>query len=65
MRTRHITRVKSNNTYIFAFFVFALFYVIQEKRQKILLKQSLILWSVCVIIVTRPIGDQFDDKRTK
>ena len=34
---RHITRVKSNNMYIFAFFVFDLFYVRQEKRQKILL----------------------------
>ena len=32
---RHITRVKSNNMYIFAFFVFDSFYVMQEKRQKI------------------------------
>ena len=31
------SRVKSNNMYIFALFVFALFYVIQEKHQKILL----------------------------
>ena len=34
---RHITGVKSSNMYIIPFFVFDLFYVIQEKRQKILL----------------------------
>ena len=34
---RHITRVKSSNMYILAFFVFDLFYVMQEKRQEILL----------------------------
>ena len=34
---RHTTRVKSNSMYIVAVFVFDLFYVRQEKRQKILL----------------------------
>ena len=33
---RHITRVKSNNIYIFAIFVFTfIFYVTQDRRQKI------------------------------
>ena len=46
--------------YIFALFVFYIFYVMQEKRQEILLfilKQSLILSNVCVIVGTRTIGD--------
>ena len=63
---RHIAHVKSNNIYIFfAFFVFALLFVIQEKRQKVwlfILKQSLILLSVYVIIVTRLVRDEFTPK---
>ena len=41
---------QENNMYIFAFFVFHLFYVMQEKRQKILLSfcNSLILSNACV-----------------
>ena len=54
---RHITRIKSNNMYIFAFFVFDLFYVMQEKRQKIILKPSLVLPNVFVISGMQPIGD--------
>ena len=58
---RHITitRVKSNNTYIFAFFVFDLFYVRQEKHQKILLHSETVLFCrmFCVIIGTLLIGD--------
>ena len=68
---RHITRVKSysvgclsysrvknKNMHIFAFFVFDLFYVRQEKRQKILFSfwNSLILSNACVIIATRRVG---------
>ena len=54
---RHITRIKSNNMYIFAFFVFDLFYVMQEKRQKIILKPSLVLPNVFVTSGMQPIGD--------
>ena len=48
-----ITRIKSNNMYIFLH---------SDTRKAssnltFILKQSLILSSVCVIIVTRPIGD--------
>ena len=47
-----MSRVKSNDMYIFAFFLFDLFYVMQEKIQKILLSfwNSLILSNVCVIM---------------
>ena len=54
--------------YIFAFFFFDLSYVRQGKGRKILLftlKQSLILWNVCVIIGTRPIGDSITPRLDK
>ena len=64
-----ITKNKcTNESQNIDFFVFALFYVIQEKRQKILLSQwNKVLFCrvfVCVVIRTRPIGDSIN-KRTK
>ena len=56
--TSHVLRA---TTYIFGVLCFALFYVIQEKRKKnmtFILNQSLILSSVCVIIVTRLVGGE-------
>ena len=40
--------------YMFAFFVFVLFYVIQVKCLTFILKQSLILLGVCLVVVKRP-----------
>ena len=63
----HLTRAKSNNMYIFAFFVFDLLYVRQEKRQKIFLSfwNSLILSNVCFIIGTRPTSDSITRRLDK
>ena len=71
----HITRVKSNSIY---FCILCLYIILCDKKKKkrirnltFILKQSLILSSFFVIIVTRPIGDSYQDlirfnnKRTK
>ena len=57
---RASTRViKSNDMYIFAFFLFDLFCVMQEKIQKILLSfwNKVLFCRMFVIIETRRIGD--------
>ena len=54
-KTHHITRVKSNNIYIFAFFVLAFILCDTRKASEnrtFVLKEILILSSACVISVT-------------
>ena len=53
--------------YIFAFFVFDLFCDTRKASENIsfILKQSLILSNVCIIIVTRPIGDSIKTRLDK
>ena len=53
--------------YIFAFFIFDLFYEARKASENLsfILKQSLILSNDCVIIKTRPIGDSVTPRLDK
>ena len=66
-RGENVTLVESNNMYIFAFFVFDLFYVIDKSVRKSYVHSETVLFCrmFCVIIGTRPIGDSITPRLDK